>query len=343
MAEIKSFVFVRHLRAEPSAHVVAYRRGRVTESGKGLSFWFLPMTTSIAEIPTDDREVPLAVHGRSRDFQDVTVQGIVSYRVVDARALADRVDFAIDTRLGVHLRQPVEKIALYISQLAEQHASAWVGHTPLREVLRDGPAEVRERVLAALSADEGLAAMGLAITSVRVSSLVPSSDLERALEAPMREKIQEEADQAAFARRALAVEKERAIQENELQNRIELAKREETLIAQDGANARRRAEEASLASRIAAEADAERTRLSSDANASSIRAVEGAKVEQERARMEIARATPTPVLAALAARELAGKLSRIDHLHIGGDALGPMLTDLVSAGTSALAGRSSAE
>ena len=40
------------------------------------------------------------------------------------------------------------------------------------------------------------------------------------------------ADEAAFARRAMAVEKERAIQENELQNRIELAKKEEGLIEQ---------------------------------------------------------------------------------------------------------------
>jgi hypothetical protein len=41
----------------------------------------------------------------------------------------------------------------------------------------------------------------------------------------------------------MAVEKERAIQENELQNRIELAKREELLIGQQGQNERREAQE----------------------------------------------------------------------------------------------------
>jgi len=51
--------------------------------------------------------------------------------------------------------------------------------------------------------------------------------MEKAMEAPIRECIQQEADEAAFARRALAVEKERAIKENELKNQIELAKRDE--------------------------------------------------------------------------------------------------------------------
>ena len=106
----------------------------------------------------------------------------------------------------------------------------------LREVLRDGAREVRERVHAAFAAEEGMAGMGISVSGVRVASVAPTKDLERALEAPMRERIQQEADEAAFARRALAVEKERAIQENELQNQIELARREEQLITQRGQN-----------------------------------------------------------------------------------------------------------
>ena len=55
--------------------------------------------------------------------------------------------------------------------------------------------------------------------------------------------MQQEADRATFERRAVAVERERAIGENELQTQIELARREEQLVAQRGANARREAEE----------------------------------------------------------------------------------------------------
>jgi len=68
---------------------------------------------------------------------------------------------------------------------------------------------------------------------------------------PVRERILQEVDEAAFARRAMAVEKERAIQENELKNRIELARRQELLIAQEGQNERRKATERTEKERIA--------------------------------------------------------------------------------------------
>ncbi|MCC7542136.1 MAG: band 7 protein [Deltaproteobacteria bacterium] len=336
MAEITRLPFVRHLRVDASSHVLHYRRGRLRRSGRGLSFWFFPMSSSLVEVPVDDRELALVFHGRTSDFQDVSVQGVLSYRLMDPVRVADRVDFTIDPTTGAFRRDPLEKLALLLSNLAQQHALDYVGATPIREVLVEGTSIIRQRVEAALAEDATLSEMGIAVGSVRVSSVKPTPDLERALESPMRERIQQEADEAAFARRALAVEKERAIQENELQNRIELARREEQLIAQRGQNARRQAGEDAEAQRIAATSEAEKTRLSSEAQASSVRVIEGAKVEAERERMIVMRETPVAVLAALAAKELAGNLTSIDHLTLSPEALGPMLTHLVSAGTRAL-------
>ncbi|MFO0551341.1 MAG: SPFH domain-containing protein [Polyangiaceae bacterium] len=336
MADIRSYLFIRHLRGETSAHVLHYRGGKLVRSGRGLSFWFAPMSASIAEVPIDDREIPLAIEARTADYQDVTVQGVVSYRVTDPEALAQRVDFTIDSRRGVHLKQPLEKLALMVGQLAEQHACDWIGAAPVRDVLREGSRVVRDRVHEALENDPTLARLGIVVVSVRVSDIAPTQDLARALEAPMRERIQQESDEATFARRALAVEKERAIKENDLKNQIELARREEELIGQKGQNDKRRALEEAESKRIATEGEAQRARMSADAQADTIRLVEGAKVDQERLRMEIQERVPPAVLAALAAKELASKLSRIDHLHLGGDTLGPLLTELASAGTRAL-------
>ena len=74
MARIKKFPFLRHVRSESSQHVILYRRGRVKRSGRGLSFWFRPLSASVAEVPCDDREVQFLFHARSNDFQDVTTQ-----------------------------------------------------------------------------------------------------------------------------------------------------------------------------------------------------------------------------------------------------------------------------
>ena len=157
----------------------------------------------------------------------------------------------------------------------------------------------------------------------------------------MRERIQEEADEATFRRRAQAVDKERAIQENEMQNQIELARRKQQLIEQRGQNARRKATEKAEAERIGSEAQADRTRIAAEAQAAGIRAVEGARMALERDRMDVYRSMPPAVLAGLAAQELAGKLQRIEHLNITPDLLGPILSNLVD-GSKRLATRPNA-
>jgi regulator of protease activity HflC (stomatin/prohibitin superfamily) len=347
MAEITNLLVARHVRADASTHILHYRGGRLRRSGRGLAFWFLPMSASLAELPADDRELSILFHGRSSDFQDVTAQGVVTYRIATPATLAERIDFSIDLVKGTHRRQPLEKIALLLSELAHQHASGYIGTTPIRAILTEGYTRIRERVEAGLGTDPGLAEMGIAIASVRISSVKPTPDLEKALEAPARERIQQDSDEAAFTRRALAVEKERAIQENALVNQIELARREEQLIAQRGQNARRQAGEQAEAERIASEAAAARSRIEAEseahgtlvngeATAKSVALVEGAKVDVERARMEVMRDVPTQVLMGLAARELAGKLRRIEHLNLSPDALGPALQSLVEAGTRRL-------
>ena len=52
--------------------------------------------------------------------------------------------------------------------------------------------------------------------------------------------------------------------------------------------------------------------------------------------MEIYRDMPTQVLIGLAAQQMAGKLERIEHLNISPELLGPMLQQLIQAGTQHL-------
>jgi regulator of protease activity HflC (stomatin/prohibitin superfamily) len=327
-------------------HVLHFEGDKLRHGGRGLAFWYTPWTASLCELPMDDRELALTFHGRSADFQDVTVLGVLTYRIVDPRRAALRIDFSIDPRRGTWLKQPLEKIGLLLSQLAQQHALGYLQATPLRTVLAEGHARLRAIVDEALRAPDAAAGaapgllddLGLALVSVRISDVKPSADLERALEAPARERIQEQSDEAAFRRRAQAVEKERAIQENELQNQIELARREQQLIEQRGQNGRREATEKAEAARIETEARALQTKTDAEARAESIRAVEGAQFAVDRERLETYRGMPPAVVAALAVQALAGKLQRIDHLNITPDLIGTLLGGLVEAGTRRLDG-----
>jgi hypothetical protein len=166
--------------------------------------------------------------------------------------------------------------------------------------------------------------------------LSPSAEMEKALQAPTREAIQQQADQAAFERRALAVEKERAIAENELQNQIELARREQDLIEQHGHNERRRVTDEAEALQIENQAAAERLRVQSKAEADGQRLTGAARNQTERERMAIFQEMKPEVLLGMAARQLAGKLERIDHLSLAPDSFTPLLTSLMTAGRDKL-------
>jgi regulator of protease activity HflC (stomatin/prohibitin superfamily) len=331
MAEISSFGFVRHLRAEPTTHVMFFRGGVLQASGRGLAVWFSPLGASVAQVPLDDRELAFLFHGRSSDFQDVAVNGIVTFRVKDPELLASRVDFSIDTRTGLYNKEPLDKLALVVKELAQQLASTFLNRSQLRVILDQGIEVIRDAMHAGLTHDRGLSSLGIEIVATRVTSVKPTSEMEKALQMPTREHIQQMADEATFSRRALAVDKERAIQENELSNQIELAKREEQLIAQRGQNERKRAAETAESKRIEAEAAAKNIKVNAEAQAESIKVLEESKVHAESERMDIYRDLPPAALMGLAARELAGKLQSIEHLSLTPDVLGSLLQRVLGA------------
>lgn len=335
MAQISRFPFVRHLRAESSVTVIHHRAGRRVGLGRGLSFWFMPLSASISEVPMDNRDQSILLHGRSEDFQDVAVQLALTWRVREPEALAERVDFSIDLSSGQWLKQPLEKIAELLGQLSQQITWDWLVKTPLARIMAEGVDALGERLRAGLSSEK-LSALGIELVTVGVAGIRPAPEVEKALQTPAREHIQQEADKATFERRALAVERERAIAENELQNRIALAKREEQLISQQGANDRRKATEAAEAERIRVTAKAEQTRLEREAEAAGIAAVEGAKVAAERDRVSIYQEMAPELLLSLAARELAGNLPDIDTLNLSPDLLGPLFGRLAQAGARRL-------
>jgi regulator of protease activity HflC (stomatin/prohibitin superfamily) len=317
MAEIKSYPLFRHLRAEPTSHVLGYKRGALTRDGSGLAFWFRAINTAIAEVPIDDRELPFLFHVRSADFQALNVQGVITFRVVDPQRVARRIDFAIDLRTGRWTQTPLEQLAGLVNQLAQQFVIDELVRRDLRVILADGVAPIRAHIAAGLASELALADLGIELVAVRVAAVAPTSEMEKALQQPTREAIQQDADEATFRRRALAVEKERAIAENELQNRIELARREEDLVVREGANRM-----------VEAQAADERAALAAARQASTIAEVQGAQLRIDAERAKIDAAMPAEVLFALALRELADNLGQIEHLTITPDMLTPVLQRL---------------
>ena len=333
VATITTFPFITHLRSTATMHVLHRARGQLRHNAPGAAFWFRPMSAAISEVPVDDREQPVLVTIRTADLQQVSAPGTVTYRFVDPALAATHIDFSIHLRTGSWAETPLETVGSAIHGATAAAVTQALSGADLRSALAIDPGLLAGAVRTSLAADERLTSTGLAVVGVRFAVLRAEPDVERALQTPAREAIQQEADKATFERRAVAVEREAAIGQNELTNQIDLAARAEQLIAQKGANARREAQEQAAAGAIATQAEATRTTALAQARADADRMVGAAAAENERATLAAYTGMPRDLLLALAAREAAAHLPNVEQLVIAPDLLHSLFGRLAGAGS----------
>jgi hypothetical protein len=185
-------------------------------------------------------------------------------------------------------------------------------------VLDAGVGPLLTAVEAEVGGSERLSGIGVQLAGIRLSSLTPAPDLARALRQPTLERLQQSADEATFARRAAAVEKEAAIAENETKAKIRLEQERSELIARERDNAVAQAQAARESEQVAAEGAAENRRIAAQAEAEAIAALDEARLKGERERAEIAKAAPAVVVLADALKEGLGA-SKIGTLNLGPD------------------------
>jgi hypothetical protein len=88
---------------------------------------------------------------------------------------------------------------------------------------------LEEILWAGLQDSEAISMLGLKILGVNILAIKPSPELARALEAEVRESLQQEADQAVYERRNFAVEQERMIKESELNTEIAVEEKQKQI------------------------------------------------------------------------------------------------------------------
>ena len=87
----------RFIKVQPTDYVLQYRKGRLIREGAGLAFFYFAPTSSLVRIPMASVDVPFIFHEVTSDFQEITVQGQLTYRISDPRELSKLIS---DVRLG---------------------------------------------------------------------------------------------------------------------------------------------------------------------------------------------------------------------------------------------------
>lgn len=232
------------IKVPPTTYVLQYKHGRIKREGAGLSFIYYAPTSTLVVIPMASADVPFVFQESTADFQSITVQGQLTYRVADPKRLASLLDFSVNS-LHAYRSEDPRKLPERLIHTLQTLTRSITERLALKDALVSSDAIVLE-ALANLRTSQAVSALGVEILSLSIFSIRPTPETGRALEAEAREELQRRADEAIYARRNAAVEQERLIKESELNTEIAVEEKKrqirETQMAADIAVEQQRAQ-----------------------------------------------------------------------------------------------------
>jgi len=209
----------RFIKEQPTTYLLQYSSGRLKREGRGLAFFYFAPTTSLVAIPLESVDVAFIFNQVTTDFQNVSIQGQVTYRVVEPKQLSQLLNFTLDSHGQHYINTDHEKLPQRVINLVQVLMQSMLATRSLRDTLKAADQLVK-KALEDLNQAKEIKTLGLEILGLSILSIKPTPETARALEADIREQLLKEADQAIYARRNAAVEQERAIKENELNTEI---------------------------------------------------------------------------------------------------------------------------
>jgi regulator of protease activity HflC (stomatin/prohibitin superfamily) len=210
---------IKFIKVQPTTYLLQYRGGKIVREGLGLAFFYYAPITSLVSVPVGSTDTPFIFQETTADFQTVTIQGQVTYRVSDPKKVALLLSYTLAPNGHSYVSEDPEKLPERVIHVINVLARTELQKLALREAIRASDALV-QTVKGQLATSQEITSLGLEVLGLSILAIKPTPETARALEAETREKLFREADEAIYARRNSAVEQERAIKENELNTEI---------------------------------------------------------------------------------------------------------------------------
>lgn len=210
---------IRFIKSQPTVHLMQFMKGRVVRQGVGQSFFYYAPASTVVAVPVASSDQPFMLTLTTADFQSVTVQGKVTFRVSNPQLTASLLDFSLDAAGKAYASEDPQRLGGRVATQVEVIIQQKVQAMALKEALR-ASAEIARHAESVLGEQAGITALGLEVLGVSIQAVKPTPDIARALEAEAREANLKAADDAIYLRRMAALEKERSIRENELDTEV---------------------------------------------------------------------------------------------------------------------------
>lgn len=109
----------RFVKFQPSDYVLKVKNGKVVREGIGLSFHYYVPTTSVVVVPVSSIDVPFMFEEITSDYQTVTVQGQLTYRIVDYRKTTQILNYTYNLKKNTYLSDDPGKLAQRVINIAK--------------------------------------------------------------------------------------------------------------------------------------------------------------------------------------------------------------------------------
>jgi regulator of protease activity HflC (stomatin/prohibitin superfamily) len=237
---------IGYFKGQPTDYILRYSSGAVSKEGMGLAFYYWRFNTQVVAIPTTARDADFFFSEITSNFQEVTLQGQLTYRIHEPQKAAQLLNLRIDPIKYAYVTDDLNLLMQKVINVIRIETRSEVERRTLADVLRESRAiakDVEQRVRESAA----LAPLGVELLSVFFLSARPTPEVAKALEADYRETLLRQADEAIYARRGAAVDEERKIKEKQLASDKALEQQRQELIDLQGANALKEAENCGLA------------------------------------------------------------------------------------------------
>ena len=219
---------INYIKFDSMNYVIHYQNGKIKKEGRGLSFFYFSPNSSIVSIPVQSNNFQFVFNETTKDYQEVTLQGQITYKIQNPKQLAETLDFTVNGRKQ-YLKNDYEKIQQRIVNEAQTASSSIIQRLNLKEALRQLE-DIESGIFSNVQKSKTIEMLGLEVLSVNILGVTPNPEMARALEAQTRESLQKEADQAIYERRNFAVEQERIIKESELNTEIAVEEKQKQIV-----------------------------------------------------------------------------------------------------------------
>ncbi len=209
---------ISYIKFDSMTYVIHFKNGGIKSEGRGLSFFYFAPNSSIAAIPMGSNDLPFIFNETTSDYQNISIQGQVTYKIGNPKQLAELLDFTVDSN-GTYKKNDSEKLSQRIINEAQTATSSFIHGLGLKESIRSAKT-IEIKISEGLQASQAISILGIEILTVNILAIKATPEMARALETETREKLSQEADQAVYERRNFAVEQERKIKETELNTEI---------------------------------------------------------------------------------------------------------------------------